>query len=299
MSLHGEYDSLFYPKSRARTMDEYSRKAVDGCATFWKTNKYNLSTNNGRFSLVEKHLIEFQQIAMQRPELRKTEDVYNRVMIKDNIAVLTLLESKDTHAARIIVANAHLHWDPNYKDVKLVQTAMLVEELGQMANTWSGLSSRHPTHAVYAANPLKLPVIIAGDFNSMPSSGVYEFLSTGVIRQDHDDFGTYKYGKYTTDGLYCRTAFKSAYSHIQEEPHEGGGGDGSELPPGAIMWTNYTPGFRGVIDYVWYGTAGVSVTGVLAGVDRGYAEGVVGFPNWHHPSDHIPLVVGFRIKSVL
>ena len=39
MSTHGEYDSLFYPKSRSRTMDDSSKKAVDGCATFWKNSK--------------------------------------------------------------------------------------------------------------------------------------------------------------------------------------------------------------------------------------------------------------------
>lgn len=41
MSQHGEYDGVFYPKSRARTMDQYARKSVDGCATFWKINKYD------------------------------------------------------------------------------------------------------------------------------------------------------------------------------------------------------------------------------------------------------------------
>ena len=33
------YDGVFYAKSRARTMDEYKRKSVDGCATFWKASR--------------------------------------------------------------------------------------------------------------------------------------------------------------------------------------------------------------------------------------------------------------------
>lgn len=34
------YDGFFSPKSRARTMSEVDRKHVDGCAIFYKTEKY-------------------------------------------------------------------------------------------------------------------------------------------------------------------------------------------------------------------------------------------------------------------
>jgi CCR4-NOT transcription complex subunit 6 len=35
----GDYEGVFWPKSRARTMGEYERRSVDGCATFFKANK--------------------------------------------------------------------------------------------------------------------------------------------------------------------------------------------------------------------------------------------------------------------
>lgn len=35
-----KYDGVFFPKSRARTMDDVGRKQVDGCATFFKTSKF-------------------------------------------------------------------------------------------------------------------------------------------------------------------------------------------------------------------------------------------------------------------
>ncbi|KAJ3220225.1 Glucose-repressible alcohol dehydrogenase transcriptional effector [Clydaea vesicula] len=271
MSQHGDYDGIFYPKSRARTMDEYSRKSVDGCATFWKSSK---------FSLIEKQLIEFQQIAMQRPELRKTEDIFNRVMVKDNIAVVTLLEAKDT-SSRLLVANAHLHWDPQYKDVKLVQTAMLMEELQHITHAFCNLPSRHPQHKYLQQNPLRLPTILCGDFNSLPQSGVYEFLSRSTCSQDHEDFGQYKYGRYTSEGLKHKFNLRSAYSHINE-----------------LEFTNFTPSFKGCIDFIWYSTSSLVVTGLLANVDETYLEKCVGFPNWHHPSDHIPLLSSFSMKNI-
>ncbi|KAJ3194674.1 Glucose-repressible alcohol dehydrogenase transcriptional effector [Irineochytrium annulatum] len=257
-----EYEGVFWPKSRARTMGDYEKRAVDGCATFYKTAK---------FTLLEKHLVEFQQIAMQRPDLRKTEDVFNRVMVKDNIAVVTLLESKETNC-KVLVANAHLHWDPAYMDVKLVQTAMLVEELQRLSTLYATKVGRVVTPPA---------VLLCGDFNSLPTSGVYEFLAKGSVPQDHDDFGNFSYGSYTSEGLSHSLSFKSAYSHVNE-----------------LDFTNFTATFKGVIDYVWYTTPTLAIAGLLSNIDRGYVAKTVGFPNAHHPSDHIPIVVSFKWKGV-
>lgn len=36
----GDYDSVFIPKTRAKTMAEKERRMVDGSATFYKTSRY-------------------------------------------------------------------------------------------------------------------------------------------------------------------------------------------------------------------------------------------------------------------
>lgn len=40
------YDGIFSPKSRAKTMTESERRHVDGCAIFFKTDKYVLHINS-------------------------------------------------------------------------------------------------------------------------------------------------------------------------------------------------------------------------------------------------------------
>ena len=111
-------------------------------------------------------------------------------------------------------------------------------------------------------------IIVAGDFNSVPSSGVYEFLATGTVPCDHPDFMKHQYGNYTRDGLRHRLGLKSAYAAA-----------------GEMSMTNYTPSFQGVIDYIWYSAPTVAVQKVLGEVDRSYLEKVVGFPNAHFPSE--------------
>ncbi|KAJ3173512.1 Glucose-repressible alcohol dehydrogenase transcriptional effector [Geranomyces variabilis] len=271
LSQAGGYEGLFFPKSRARTMAEYDRRQVDGCATFWKSNK---------FTLLEKHCIEFQQVAVQNPALRKTDDVFNRVMIKDNVTTVALLENKETHT-RILTANAHLHWDPAYEDVKLVQTGMLMEEMDRLGSKWSNSSTNTAKSRGSAGNETnRFPLLVCGDFNALPTSGVYEYLSRGRVPQDHVDFGTYSYGPYTSEGLHHKFSLKSAYSHA-----------------GELEFTNFTPRFKGVIDYIWYSTNTLDVSGLLSSIDREYIQRCVGFPNAHHPSDHLPLVVSMRVKA--
>ncbi|KAF8634306.1 hypothetical protein AX17_004258 [Amanita inopinata Kibby_2008] len=313
------YEGVYWPKSRYKTMSDADRRQVDGCATFYKAAKYQL---------VEKQLIEFSAVAMQRQDFKKTDDMFNRVLGKDNIAVVCLMEDKIT-GTRFIIANAHIHWDPVYRDVKLVQVALLVDEIEKMANNFAKLPPRLPlAHLSSAQSPsspsgleedastatdatstsmsdqmgssspisstskrrqpppvytdgTKIPLIICGDFNSVPTSGVYDFLATGTLAANHADFMSHTYGRYTSDGLRHRLGLRSAYS-----------------APGApeLPMTNYTPSFQGMIDYIWYSGANLGVNAVLAEVDRQYLEKVVGFPNAHFPSDHVCIMAEFRVK---
>jgi len=75
------------------------------------------------------------------------------------------------------VANPHMTWDPQYADVKLVQTVLLMDEL-----------QRTVARGVFGSREA-LPMIICGDFNSLPSSPVYQFLSKGQLAKSaHNDF---------------------------------------------------------------------------------------------------------------
>ncbi|KAF9236334.1 Endonuclease/exonuclease/phosphatase [Melanogaster broomeanus] len=275
-----DYEGVYYPKSRYKTMSDADRRQVDGCAIFYKATKY---------MLIEKQLVEFSTVAMQRPDFKKTDDMFNRVLGKDHIAVICCFENKET-GSRLIVANAHIHWDPNFRDVKLIQAALLVDEIDKVASYFCKLPPRPPANSDDKSTPsprppplytdaTKIPLIISGDFNSVPSSSIYEFLSNGYVPPDHPDFMSHLYGKYTTEGIRHRFSLKSAYAAAGDPP-----------------LTNYTPSYQGEIDYIWYGTANLAVNAVLGGVDKSYLEKVVGFPNVHFPSDHVCLVSEFRVK---
>eukprot|EP01120_Amphizonella_sp_Union-15-10_P016154 TRINITY_DN8434_c0_g1_i1.p1 TRINITY_DN8434_c0_g1~~TRINITY_DN8434_c0_g1_i1.p1 ORF type:complete len:136 (+),score=24.68 TRINITY_DN8434_c0_g1_i1:278-685(+) len=116
-------------------------------------------------------------------------------------------------------------------------------------------------------------IVICGDFNSMPSSLVYEFFRFGRIKK-------------LEAGLeyYCGIEFKhslnlrSAYEEL-----------GDPI-------SNITVSFKGCLDYIWYTPGSLKLISVLENLKEGlHNDG--GIPNQDHPSDHVELVANFQFIS--
>ena len=66
----------------------------------------------------------------------------------------------------ILVTTAHIHWDPEFCDVKLIQTMMLMAELKNIVKETT--TKFRPGGG---SNTNSLPLILCGDLNSLPDSG--------------------------------------------------------------------------------------------------------------------------------
>jgi len=294
-----DYKGIHYPKSRARTMSEKDALTVDGCALLYKGSKY---------ILLDKQLIEIATIAINRPDMKGKSDVFNRIMPKDNIGTICLFESRAT-GARMILVNFHSTWDSVLADVKLIQTGILMENVTKLAEKytrWPALKDKK--HIVFPAtvldedghevpippadvpgpsqeyrNSTDIPLLVCGDFNSTVNSSVYNFLAKGRAPPDLEELSQHDYGNFSKDGIDHPFSLRDAYSHLQ--------GTADELP-----FTNYTPGFSDVIDYIWYSTNSLEVVSVLGPPDPEHMKRVPAFPNYHFPADHIQIMAEFTIK---
>ncbi len=89
----------------------------------------------------------------------------------------------------LLVCTAHIHWDPEYCDVKLVQTLMFTNEIKQIVEQ---ANREFRSHLNPNNNPIDLatsiPIVICADLNSLPDSGVIEYLRSGRILANHIDF---------------------------------------------------------------------------------------------------------------
>lgn len=244
------YDSLFYPSARSQSLPENQRMMVDGCATFWKRHK---------FTLIDQQCVKFADFVFNDPRFAKNDDIMNRNSGKDNIALISVLEK--TNGGILIISNAHVHWNPEFSDVKLFQILILIETIEKYR--------------------LKYPmagIILLGDFNSLRDSGVYEVLSTGKIAPNHLDFLFYNYTPYLKEGFQQNLLLKDAYSESE------------------IEFTNFTAHFKGILDYIFFNEKLV-LNSTLSPIDTEYTSKIVGLPSIHYPSDHIILGAKFHFKG--
>jgi CCR4-NOT transcription complex subunit 6 len=92
---------------------------------------------------------------------------HSKRYLRNNVGLLTLLLHKPSHN-RVVIANAHLFWNPAFADVKLGQIAYVTARARDFADRNTPQST-----------PAGPSIIVAGDFNSLPGSSVHAFLSTG------------------------------------------------------------------------------------------------------------------------
>lgn len=269
-------------------MQEEDAKSVDGCATFFKGSK---------FILLDKQVINFGQTAVRRPDAKGQDDIYNRLWQKDHIAVIIFLENRQT-GSRFIIVNSHLYWDPAFKDVKLIQTAILMEEITKQSERyakWPPCTEKaafrfreaggeqtmpEPAPSAEYASGDQIPLFMCGDFNSSPGSAAYNLIASGGLVEKHPDLEKRMYGNLSRIGMTHPFKLKSAYGSV-----------------GELSFTNYTPDFKDILDYIWYTSNTVHVSALLGEVDKEYLQRVPGFPNYHFPSDHMALFAEFSVKG--
>lgn len=283
------YEGIYSPKSRAKTMAENERKYVDGCAIFYRRSK---------FTLIKEHLVEFNQLAMANAD--GLDHMLNRVMPKDNIGLAALLQTTEVaweHAPEgsaltqqpLLVCTAHIHWDPEFCDVKLIQTMMLGNELRSILEE-SAATLRANDNVTVDANAIQL--VLCGDFNSLPDSGVIEFLSSGRVLQDHKDFKDFSYKSCLEKISACDKpagefthSFKLASAYSED----------------IMPYTNYTFEFKGIIDYIFYSKQSMTPLGLLGPHSAEWLKEnkIVGCPHPHIFSDHFPLLVELEMVSTI
>nr|XP_055091153.1 protein angel homolog 2 isoform X3 [Symphalangus syndactylus] len=121
----------------------------DGCAICFKHSK---------FSLLSVNPVEFF-----RPDIS--------LLDRDNVGLVLLLQPKIPYAASpaICVANTHLLYNPRRGDIKLTQLAMLLAEISSVAHQKDGSFC---------------PIVMCGDFNSVPGSPLYSFIKEGKLNYE-------------------------------------------------------------------------------------------------------------------
>lgn len=280
LDKHG-YQALY--KRKTAEVFNGNINSNDGCATFFRRD---------RFSHVKKYEVEFNKAAQSLTEAvvpsTQKKTALGR-LIKDNIALIVVLEAKfsnqgiDNPGKRqlVCVANTHVNVHQDLKDVKLWQVHTLLKGLEKIAAS------------------ADIPMLVCGDFNSVPGSAPHVLLAMGKVDPMHPDLAVDPLGILRpATKLTHQLPLVSAYSSFGRVA-----GIGFEqqrrrmdLTTNEPLFTNCTRDFIGTHDYIFYSADSLTVESLLELLDEDSLRKDTALPSPEWSSDHIALLAEFRCK---
>lgn len=206
-------------------------------------------------------------------ELVKKDEAFSK--FKD-AKVLSL----NHHASKkkIVVVNTQLYWNPDFEFVKY----------GQMAKILMDLEKKYSS---------SVPVIIAGDLNSLPNSNVMKYIYRKSPDMNSINRGDISKNRKLIGELWEEKAhhleLRSAYdsyklgSLMDQEQAEAANNHHPDF-------TTYTQEFIGTLDYIFYSTKHFQVSQVLNVPNHDPEIKSAKLPNKVYPSDHLKIAARFN-----
>ncbi|KAM0990277.1 hypothetical protein FF1_008796 [Malus domestica] len=281
LDKHG-YQALY--KRKTNEVYNGNTQTIDGCATFFRRD---------RFSHVKKYEVEFNKAAQSLTDAmipsNQKKSALNR-LVKDNVALIVVLEAKfsnqgaDNPGKRqlLCVANTHVNVHQDLKDVKLWQVHTLLKGLEKIAAS------------------ADIPMLVCGDFNSVPGSAPHTLLAMGKVDPLHPDLQVDPLNILRPlSKLIHQLPLVSAYSSFARL----GVGLGMEQQRRRMdpttnepLFTNCTRDFIGTLDYIFYTADSLTVESLLELLDEESLRKDTALPSPEWSTDHIALLAEFRCK---
>lgn len=222
---------------------------------------------------------------------------FSEFNLRNNVAQICVFELNGTH--KFVLGNIHVLFNPKRGDVKLGQIRMLLENANALAEKWD-----------------KIPIVLAGDFNSTPDSAIYKFLSTMKLnislhdRRHLSGLDSTEFGyelcsllKYQWTDEEVRNA--TGYSNVMVAEHPLKlsssyamlkGNSNNRGLHGEPLATSYHKKFLGTVDYLWH-THGIECSRVLDTLPISVLKRTRGLPTREIGSDHLPIVAEFAFTE--
>jgi 2',5'-phosphodiesterase len=171
------------------------------------------------------------------------------------VTVLKLAWKKNEY---IVLANTHLFYHPDAELVRILQVNIATTYLSSLCGK-------------YSQNGEKVRLIFCGDFNSVPTSPVYEYMMNKRIERSHRIFEKTR----NNIDLSHNFQFESVY--------------------GKPKYTNYTDDFKDCLDYIFVEKNKIKVDKVVPLPTEEELSQHQGLPNDVFPSDHLALVTDLEL----
>ncbi|XP_007908986.1 2',5'-phosphodiesterase 12 [Callorhinchus milii] len=258
-----EVDKSVFEDSLGPAMEAFGFRGVfrikqkqhEGLATFYRTSRYQL---------LDQHDVIFSEAlgsdSIHSDLLEKVSSnpiLKEKVLHRSTVLQVCILQSVK-NSKKLCVANTHLYWHPKGGHIRLIQIATAFRCLQQIT------TEMYPDAAL----------IFCGDFNSIPTTGLYDFITKGNISADHSDWAS------NGEEEECRMSLSHSFK--------------LKSACGEPVYTNYVRGFQGCLDYIFIDKNTFEVDQVIPFPSHEEVTCHLALPSVSHPSDHIALVCNLK-----
>ncbi|KAK7119038.1 hypothetical protein R3I94_021026 [Phoxinus phoxinus] len=184
-----------------------------------------------------------------------------KIETRSTVLQVTILQSLCDPSRILCVGNTHLYWHPKGGNIRLVQIAVALKHMKQV------VMEKHPGARL----------IFAGDFNSTPSSGLFQLVCEGSVSENHDDWASNGPEEQIQAALTHPFQLASAC--------------------GVPAYTNYVGGFQGCLDYIFVEPHVLEVEQVIPPPSHEEVTTALALPSVSHPSDHIAQVCDLKWRT--
>nr|CAD7433435.1 unnamed protein product [Timema monikensis] len=164
-------------------------------------------------------------------KIEKNGALAERFLARTTCLQCTILESVEDPREQVIVGNTHLYFHPNADHIRLLQGGMTIIYLEDIFAKLLSMSTDK-----------RVSMVVCGDFNSTPECGVYQLFTTQFVPENCIDWKSKEDEAMNELSLSHSLLLGSAY--------------------GTPAFTNFTAGFAGCLDYIFYQIDQLEITQV-------------------------------------
>nr|XP_037283961.1 2',5'-phosphodiesterase 12-like [Rhipicephalus microplus] len=191
---------------------------AEGVACFYRLSKFRAL--HERSIVLATEMTQEPVLSDILASINKNEQLRDRILSLPTALQILLLEPLEMPGRLLLVANTHLYYHPDSDHIRLLQAYCCIRLVEWLQGKYT---------EEYGVVPA---VIFAGDFNSCPAYGVYQLMTCGYVPPDSRDWCSNV--EEAVVGLEAKQQILLASAC------------------GIPAYTNYTKGFQGCLDYIFY-----------------------------------------------
>ncbi|XP_068201007.1 2',5'-phosphodiesterase 12 [Palaemon carinicauda] len=244
--------------------DAKAGQVREGLAVFYRKEKLRLLERN---RLVLSNELQSNILFSDMWEkLQSNEKLKERVIARSTVLQVSVLESVEDPSRIIVLGNTHLYFHPNADHIRILQGGICMQLLQQIICLYQ---TKSPEKDV--------SLLFCGDFNSTPEFGIYRFMTTQLIDTEDVDWSSCPEECIKDVEIYHNFEMDSAC--------------------GLPAYTNYTVGFYGCLDYIFYQTDKFIVKKVIPMPTHEEVTEHTALPSITFPSDHIAIAADLEFLN--